>query len=52
MQLRSHAEVKQIAHELGVSPGIVVGRYQHLTGKWSRFNNLKRKFKWIENDHS
>lgn len=48
VQLRSHAEVKQFAHELGVSPGIVVGRFQHLTSKWNQFNNLKRKFKWVE----
>ncbi len=50
IQLRSHAEVKQIAHELGVSPGIVVGRFQHLTEKWNQFNNLKRKFKWVGNE--
>jgi len=45
--LRSGEDIKKIAKKLKISPGIVVGRYQHLTQKWSRFNNLKRKFKWI-----
>lgn len=44
--LRSGEDVNKIAKKLKISPGIVVGRYQHLTKQWSRFNNLKRKFKW------
>ncbi len=40
------SEIKTIANELGVSPGIVAGRYQFLTHKWSRFNTLIRKFAW------
>jgi HTH-type transcriptional regulator / antitoxin HigA len=41
-------EVIQMAGQIGVSPGIVVGRYQHLTGKWNFFNDLKRRFQWTE----
>jgi Plasmid maintenance system antidote protein len=52
IHLRSHAEVKQIAHELGISSGIVVGRFQHLTRKWNQFNNLKHKFEWVEKVNS
>jgi len=44
--LKSKTDVLQIAKELCISPGIVVGRYQHLTKKWSFFNDLKRRFKW------
>tara|TARA_B100000959_G_C14993875_1_gene629239 strand:+ start:5979 stop:7058 length:1080 start_codon:yes stop_codon:yes gene_type:complete len=44
--LKSKVDVINIARELGVSPGIVVGRFQRLTKKWNYFNNLKRKFKW------
>lgn len=45
--LRTKADVTRIADELGVSPGIVVGRFQHLTQKWNYFNGLKRKFQWV-----
>ena len=48
IHLRSHAEVKKIARELGIAPGIVAGRFQHLTRKWDQFNSLKSKFKWVE----
>lgn len=39
--------VCDFADELGISPGIVVGRLQH-DGiiPWKFFNNLKRKLKW------
>jgi len=43
---RSKAEVLQLAEELEISPGVVVGRYQHLTKKWHYFQDLKRKFQW------
>ncbi len=42
-------EVRQIASELGIAQGIVVGRFQHLTEKWNFFNDLKHKFQWTEN---
>jgi HTH-type transcriptional regulator / antitoxin HigA len=41
------ADVERFAAEQGISPGIVVGRYQYLTKKWNYFNELKRKFEWI-----
>lgn len=44
--LRSIAEVKALADELGIAPGIVVGQYQYQTGDWKRFNGLKRTFAW------
>jgi len=46
--IRSKAEILQIARKLEVSPGIVVGRYQHLTGKYKLFNDLKTRFSWSE----
>lgn len=45
--LRSKADVIRLADELKISPGIVTGRFQHLTKKWNYFNGLKRKFRWI-----
>jgi len=44
--LRSKAEVLRFAGKEGISPGIVVGRFQRLTGKWNYFNGLKRRFRW------
>ena len=44
---RSKAGVFRLAAELEISPGIVAGRYQHLTKKWNFFNDLKRKFVWV-----
>ena len=44
--LRAKADVIRLADELKISPGIIVGRFQHLTGKWNYFNGLKRKFQW------
>ncbi|MCX5902471.1 MAG: helix-turn-helix domain-containing protein [Proteobacteria bacterium] len=47
--ITSKRAVIQIASQLGISPGVVVGRYQHLTKKWHFFNELKQKFQWAEN---
>lgn len=44
--LRAKADVIRLANELKISPGIVVGRFQHLTKKWNYFKGLKRKFQW------
>lgn len=46
--IRSKREVCKFADTLGVSPGIVAGRYQHLTQKWNYFNDLKRRFEWAK----
>ncbi|MDA3896195.1 MAG: ImmA/IrrE family metallo-endopeptidase [Desulfobacteraceae bacterium] len=43
---RTKAQVIDLANKLNLSPGIVAGRYQRLTGKWDLFNGLKRKFQW------
>jgi len=44
--LKTKEDVILLANELKISPGIVAGRFQHLTKKWSYFNGLKRKFQW------
>jgi addiction module HigA family antidote len=46
---RSAADIKALARALKVSPGIVVGRFQHLTKKWSHFNALTRRLEWVVN---
>ena len=46
-QARLAADLESIAQEVGVCPGIVVGRFQHLTHKWTHFNSLKPKFEWV-----
>jgi HTH-type transcriptional regulator / antitoxin HigA len=46
--IRSKAEVVSIAGELDIAPGIVAGRYQHLTGKWHFFKDLIRPLNWAE----
>jgi len=43
---RAKEDVIRLANELKISPGIVAGRFQHLTQKWNYFNGLKRKFQW------
>ncbi len=45
---RSAADIKAIAAILHLSPGIVAGRYQFLTRKWSSFNGLITKFEWTK----
>ena len=44
--LKTKAQVRRLAEELGISPGIVVGQYQHMTRKFDWFNDQKRKFVW------
>lgn len=41
-------EVVSIAKQLSISPGIVAGRYRHLTGKWYFFKDLTRSYCWGE----
>ena len=41
-------DILNIASELDVAPGIVAGRYQYLTNRWSYFTNLIRRFDWKE----
>lgn len=48
VNLRSKVEVLQLADDLGIAPGIVAGRYQFLTGRWSFFKDLIQKLEWAE----
>ncbi|HEY5743345.1 MAG TPA: ImmA/IrrE family metallo-endopeptidase [Chryseolinea sp.] len=43
---KSATDIQKLAGKIGVSPGIVVGRFQHLTKKWTYFNQLKRRLEW------
>ena len=43
---RSKADIIRLANELQIAPGIVAGRFQYLTKKWSYFKNLIRSFHW------
>lgn len=43
------SEIEHFAKKLGISTGIVAGRYQHLTGNWNFFNSYIRKFEWMHN---
>ena len=42
-------QVQYLANELGISPGIVVGRFHYLTKKWNLFNDLVKSFVWKKN---
>jgi len=46
--LRSYTQVASFASELGISPSIVIGRFQRETGKWGHFNKMRRKLAWVE----
>lgn len=43
---KSADEIKTLAKQIGVSPGIVAGRFQHLTKKWTHFKGLIRRLEW------
>lgn len=43
---KSADEIKALAKQIGVSAGIVAGRFQHLTKKWSHFKGLIRRLEW------
>ena len=44
--LMTYAQVQRFAEEINLSPGVVVGQFQHATQKYRFFNPLKRTFKW------
>ena len=44
--IRSGQEIVKLAEELGVSPGIVAGRYRFLTKRWNFYRKLTRKYQW------
>jgi len=43
---RHKAEIIALAEELDIAPGLVAGRYQHLTGRWSYFKDVIRAYCW------
>ncbi len=45
---QSRREVIELADELGITPGIVAGRYQFLTRNWHIFRDLIQKLEWKE----
>lgn len=44
----SNAEIRAIAKELEISPGIVAGRYQYLTQRWNQFKALIKRLEWVD----
>lgn len=40
------ADIRDLADEIGVCPGIVAGRYQFLTSRWAAFKDLIRPLAW------
>lgn len=48
-KIRSRKEVLSLADQIGISPGIVAGRYQYLTENWQFFRGLVRSFTWDDN---
>jgi Plasmid maintenance system antidote protein len=45
-KITTSSEVLALAEKLAISPGIVAGRYRHLTGNRSFFKDLTRSFDW------
>lgn len=45
-RIRTKAQVRELAQQLGISPGIVAGRYQFLTEKWAFFKDQIQRFDW------
>jgi len=49
-EFASESAVRSFAQELGIAPGIVVGRLQHDEKiKWDQLNHLKCEFVLVEN---
>ncbi len=48
-KMRTKADIVKLAERLGISTGIIVGRFQYLTRKWDFFNDMKNKFIWQKN---
>lgn len=44
--MTTKAEIVKLAAELGISAGIVAGRYRYLTNKWEYFKDLTKSFVW------
>jgi HTH-type transcriptional regulator / antitoxin HigA len=44
--IKSAAHIRRLANQIGVSPGIVAGRYHLLTDNWGYFKSTIRKLGW------
>jgi len=44
--IQSRDDVLHMAEELDVAPGIVVGRFQFITGRWDLFRGMIRTLQW------
>jgi len=47
-EIGTPTELKALAKELELAPGILAGRHQFLTGNWARFKDTIRTFTWVE----
>jgi HTH-type transcriptional regulator/antitoxin HigA len=43
---RSVSDIIALAQQLGVSTGVVAGRFRHITKKWTHFNALIQRLEW------
>lgn len=50
LRLKDHEQVCELAKNLEISPGIVAGRFQRETKKWTYFRKLIKKFTWSESN--
>jgi len=46
--LITKVQIKEFAKKIDLSPGIVAGQYQFLTGNWSWYKDLITKFAWAK----
>ncbi|MDY0290463.1 MAG: helix-turn-helix domain-containing protein [Sphaerochaeta sp.] len=46
----SKQEIVDLARILNICPGIVAGRYRHLTQKWTHYKELTNTFEWTEKE--
>lgn len=46
--VKSASEIVSIANKLGISAGIVAGRYQYLTRRWQEYKSLIHPLKWVD----
>ena len=50
-QKRTKASIRQFASEIGIAPGIVVGRLQHEEELLPSYcNDLKRRLEWVSDE--
>ncbi|MEN9358734.1 MAG: hypothetical protein RL095_269 [Verrucomicrobiota bacterium] len=47
-KITSSAGIRSLAKELKISPGVVAGRYQHLTKNYGRFKDCIKPLQWAD----